>query len=317
LGDVSSFVPTYVVAADGSGTHTTIGEALSAAKASTESTRAYILLKSGTYREVLCIDQNRPITLYGLDADASALSIVFGNNGGKAIDSGVNPCAPQGTTTYGIPGSATLGINSKDVHLKNLSVINDFDEGADEWASGLQGAALYTQGDRLIFENVRILGNQSTAMFQSLSGKTIARTYLKASIVAGDVQFIVGRGTVVFDSCEIQSVTNRALPPHGSIAAASTSAQNPYGMLFIKSRFTVGPTTSSNWVVLGRSWDEGAATYVAGTSPNGQILVRESSMASHIKKTNPWGNAYESSRVFDCHGNRLYEYANTGDGAAP
>jgi pectinesterase len=317
LGDVNSFIPTYTVASDGSGTHTTIREALDAAKASSDTARAYILLKSGTYREALCIDQNRPITLYGLSSDASAVGIVFGNNGGKTTDTGVNPCAPTGNSTYGIAGSATLGINSKEVHLKNVSIINDFNEGADMWASGLQGAALYTQGDRLVLENVRISGNQSTTQFYSLTEKSIARVYLKNSLVSGDVQFIVGRATVVFDNCEIRSVTDRVQPPLGSIVSASTPAKNPYGMLFVNSQFTIGTTSNSNWVLLGRSWDEGAATYVAGTSPNGQVVIRECAMASHIKKTSPWGNALESSRIYDCHGNRLYEYANTGDGAAP
>ena len=126
------------------------------------------------------------------------------------------------------------------------------------------------------------------------------------------MQFIRGRATLVIDNTKIHYLTRRLDTSLGSIVAASTAAQ----MLVFNSRFKVDTTTNSNWVILGRSWDQGVTEYVAGTSPNGQIIVRDSWMDTHIKMTNPWGNALETVRQHDCHGNRLYEYTNIGLGAA-
>ena len=53
LPPASSYTPTYTVAADGSGTHTTVQDAITAANGSGNSTRVYILVKPGSYRELV------------------------------------------------------------------------------------------------------------------------------------------------------------------------------------------------------------------------------------------------------------------------
>ena len=98
--------------------------------------------------------------------------------------------------------------------------------------------------------------------------------------------------------------------------AASTSAANPFGFLVINSRITVEPNSGFDWVLLGRSWDIDTAIYTAGVSPNGQIVVRNTFLDSHLNKNKPWGNAQGTARLFDCRANRLYEYSNNGPGAA-
>lgn len=317
VGDVASFVPTYTVAADGSGTHTKLQAALGAAAASADPSRAFILVRPGTYREVICINGKRPVTIYGKDADATRVQILSGSNAGKTLDADVNPCAERAvnTTTYGIFGSATFAVNSNDVQLKNLTIANDFVEGTDPWAGSQPAVALLTNGDRVALENVRILGNQCTTAFRTPDASTVSRVYVAGSYISGDMQFITGRATVVFDRTEISSRTTRITKPLGSVIASSTAPQNPFGFLIIRSRFTVDLTTDADWVLIGRSWDEGSESYVEGSSPNGQVVIRDSDIARHINKTRPWGNALESARVYDCHGNRLYEYANTGPGA--
>ena len=57
LGDASSLTPNFTVAADGSGTHTTVQAALGAA---TGSARRYILVKPGTYREQVSYSGTTP-----------------------------------------------------------------------------------------------------------------------------------------------------------------------------------------------------------------------------------------------------------------
>ncbi|MBB5879069.1 pectin methylesterase-like acyl-CoA thioesterase [Xanthomonas arboricola] len=75
---------------------------------------------------------------------------------------------------------------------------------------------------------------------------------------------------------------------------------------------------------LGRAWDEGVGSslsaYVNGSSPNGQVTVRNSSLGSHIRKTAPC-NASTVSRPY-CSStrvnsaNRCYGYGNSGAGSA-
>src|SRR5947208_435088 len=76
LGAASAFTANFTVAADGSGTHTTVQAALAAAAAG--SARRYVLIKPGTYHGVVSISGSTPITLYGADADATRVVIVNG-----------------------------------------------------------------------------------------------------------------------------------------------------------------------------------------------------------------------------------------------
>jgi pectinesterase len=51
--------------------------------------------------------------------------------------------------------------------------------------------------------------------------------------------------------------------------------------------------------------------------PNGQAVVRESTLGAHVNGTSPWASAATTSRPFsstatDVPANRLWEYTNTG-----
>ncbi len=61
-----------------------------------------------------------------------------------------------------------------------------------------------------------------------------------------------------------------------------------------------GSGSPDNQTYLGRAWDEGVSglsAYVNGTSPNGQVTIRDSTLGSHIRKTAPW-NASTATRPF-------------------
>src|SRR4029077_8118861 len=126
-----------------------------------------------------------------------------------------NACAvPSGTaTTFGTSGSATFAVFSRDVQLKNLTLVNDFDETG--MTNNLQAVALETQGDKLVFENVRMLGNQDTLYVKSGNIDTVTRNYFKGCYVEGDVDAIFGRGVLVMDGSEIKYVSNRRGPLNG------------------------------------------------------------------------------------------------------
>jgi pectinesterase len=314
VGDVSAFVPTRTVATDGSGTDSTVQAAITASMTDGGTSRVYILVKPGTYREVVCVPKTAPpITLYGTNADATQVTIVFNNYASKPTDSGANPCAAAGSSTYGTSASATFAVFGSGFEAKNVTFSNDYVEGS---SSSNQAVALETQGDKLVFENVRALGNQDTLYVKSSGTGTVARAYFKNSYVEGDVDFIFGRGTAVFDGCTLNYLTTRQGSKGGNYLAPSTAPNNMYGFLVANSTFTAQSGTPNNLIALGRAWDESVTCYMGGVSPNGQALVRNSTMGSWIRTANPWSIAATSGRVFSATGNRLWEYQNSGPGAA-
>ena len=314
VGDVATFVPTRTVATDGTGTDSTVQGAVTASITDGGTSRVYILVKPGTYREVVCVPKNAPpITLYGANADATQVLIVNNNYAAKPTDSGANPCAAAGATTYGTSATATFAVFAGGFEAKNVTFSNDYVEGS---ASSNQAVALETQGDKLVFENVRALGNQDTLYIKSSSTGAVARAYFKNSYVEGDVDFIFGRGTAVFDGCTLNYLTTRQGTKGGNYLAPSTASANPYGFLVTNSMFTAQTGTPANLIALGRAWDESVTCYMPGVSPNGQVLIRSSNLGPQIRTASPWSIAATSGRLYSATGNRLWEYGNSGPGAA-
>jgi pectinesterase len=325
-GDVLGFTPDFRVAASG-GTHTSVQAAISQAVSEGGSARRYIQLAAGTYREVVCVPSNAPpITLYGIDADAGRTVIAFDNYSGKAKAAGTpaNPCSPNtNATSFGTSGSATFAVLAQDFVAKNLTIANDTDE--DEANGNLQAPALLNQGDRALYDNVRVLGNQDTLLAKSPDVDTVARAYFKSCYIEGDTEFILGRGTIVLDGCTIQSLTDRL---SGAVFAPSTDSRNPFGFLVTHSTFTADSGADDSSIRLGRAWDENQNDLAAyadlvdtGAYPNGQLLVRDSVLGAHIDADEPWRSASTSNRPYDSvageyPANRLYEFGNTGPGSA-
>jgi len=327
VGDVASFTPTFVVAADGSGTHTGLQAAFDAVPAAGAGVaRTYILVKPGTYRGVACANGKGPITLYGAGPDAAAVVFVAGHYNGEAKAAGVpaNPCNPNAAgLTYGTSGSATVAVYSNEFHARNITFANDATKAVVHGAgypagasgnSGAQAVALMTQGDKLVFENVRVSSHQDSLYVKTANAGTVSRAFFLDSLVEGDVDFVFGRGTAVFQNCEIRYLSTR-LPVGASTAmvAPSTAPRQAFGFLFVRSRFTADAGAVPGTIFLGRAWDEGVNSttnpYVAGTSPNGQLLVRDSTIGAHVKTDAPWTTS-TSGRVWTAEGNRFAEHRN-------
>jgi pectinesterase len=327
VGDVTALTPKYTVEAGG--TYVTVQSAIDKAVADGGTERIAIEVKPGTYREVVCVPSAAPpITLFSKTADASATKIVFNNYNGKAktAETPANPCNPAiGALTYGTSGSPTFAAWAKGFQAKNLTFENDTDEtGITE---NVQAVALATQGDRQIYENVRLLGNQDTFFVKSPAADTIARVFVTKSFIQGDTDFIFGRGTLVIDQSEIRFISSRQ-GSKGYAIVPSTDARNPYGILVNKCTFTADEATTPGTIHLGRAWDESGkdvATYLTlvatGIYPNGQALVRESTLGAHIRLADPWAEAATTKRPYSsvagaAPANRMWEFANTGPGAA-
>jgi pectinesterase len=322
VGSVSGFSAKYTVAADGSGTHKTVQAAITAAVNAGGSSRIYIAVKAGTYREVVCVPSAAPpITLYSTNSDASKTVIVYNNANPKPKSSGssANACTPNASaTTYGTAGSATFSAFSAGFRAKNISLSNDYKE--DTYSSSNQAAvALMAQGDQQIYENVRVLGNQDTLLSYTASATTVAHHYFLNSYVEGDTDFIFGRGTAVFNNVEIRYLAARK--SNGAILAPSTAASNNYGFLIINSKLTLSGS-ASNSVFLGRAWDESVGSlsnYKNGSSPNGQAVIRDTAIGGHVVLKAPWGSS-TVSRPYCSSGctysaNRFNEYNNSGAGS--
>jgi pectinesterase len=303
--------PTYTVAADGSGTHTSVQAAITAALAAGGTARVYILVKTGTYRELVCVKPASgvtaiPLTLYGADSDASKVTIVYNNGSGVTVTAdNTNPCSTPSGTTHGTSDSSTVIVSTRQFQAMNLTIANDFAEPSGQ--SAVQAPAMTVQADQLVFQNVRLLGNQDTLQLKTTNVTTVARSYFKSCYVEGDVDFIFGRGTAVFDGCTIQYLTARK--SGSTVFAPSTEGAHPFGMLVIGSQ--IGSYSGTNSTYLGRAWDDSS-----GTSPNGQIVIRESALDASIRSTAPWTTSTQG-RAYSASGNRMYEYKNTGAGAAP
>ena len=272
------------VAADGSGNFTTVQAAVNAAPAGSSATYE-IDVKAGTYRGTVSIPSNKPnITLHGLGSAAGDTVIVQNHP----------------ASTYGTSGSATVTVSAANFNASNLTFSNDYNEAAN---GASQAVALNLQGDRAILNGVRILGNQDTLLLWSASTGTVARSYIRKSYIEGDVDFIFGRGTAVFDRSTIYSLTRGSSSNNGYVTAAATANTNPYGFLFWGSTFS--SNAPSKTVYLGRPWHPGGDVNAIA-----QVLVRSSSLGAHIRD-DPWTDM----SGFSWKAARFWEYGNSGTGA--
>lgn len=95
--------------------------------------------------------------------------------------------------------------------------------------------------------------DQDTLLVGTTNVATIQRAYFKACTIEGDVDFICGRATAVFDGGEIRQATDRRT--NGNIVAPSTDARNPFGFLITGVNFTAEAGVQTGGVTVGRAWD--------------------------------------------------------------
>ena len=328
--DPSRWKPSFVVAADGSGTHTTVQAALDALPPrGSGPARSYILVKPGTYRGPLCVQGKAPFALYGV-GDPSAVVLVDQRYNAlpKARDAAAQPCIPAlGSEIVGTAGSASVAIHSDDVQLARLTIANDsmdrvrggvgYPPGVSE-SGGAQAVALMTAGDRIQLEDVRLLGHQDTFYAESRAGAR-SRVLVRRSEIRGDVDFIFGAASLVIDDSLIVSRAGRRKAGHGGhVLAPSTPAARADGFLVLNSRLLAEPGVAPASISLGRAWDHGVKPGEwrdAPDSPNGRAVIRDSLLGPHLTG---W-SASTSRRPFSATGdaaNRMAEYRNAALPAA-
>ncbi|MEV4227621.1 pectinesterase family protein [Streptomyces bobili] len=284
---------TLTVAADGSGQYRTVQAAVNAVPANNPS-RVVISVKPGTYREVVKVPSNKPhVTIQGSGSSRKDTVIVYGNAAGMT--------KPDGSGTYGTPGSATLSVQSDDSQVRNLTVTNDFDESKHQDIAN-QAVALLTQADRIVLDGVIVNGDQDTLELETAAKDKLGRVYVSNSYITGNVDFIFGRATVVVDKSVITLKKRWNGTSAGYVTAPSTPA-NRKGILINRSAIT-GDVTAGSFF-LGRNWHPGGDTTV-----DPQATVRDTTLSAAVKST-PWTDM----GGFSWKDDRFAEYRNTGAGA--
>ncbi|WP_405666778.1 pectinesterase family protein [Streptomyces sp. NBC_01166] len=285
---------TLTVAKDGSGQYSTVQAAVDAIP-SGNTARIVVSIKPGTYRELVKIPSTKQnVTLQGSGSSRKDTVIVYNNASGTQ--------KPDGSGTYGTSGSATVAAEANGFQARNLTISNDFDEGANQNMSGLQAVALRTAADKVFLDSVIVTGDQDTLLLDTASKATLGRVYMKNSYVIGNVDFIFGRATAVIDASVITLKKRWDGSSAGYIAAPSTAADRKG---FLITRSTVNGDVSASSFHLGRPWHAGG-----DASLDPMATFRDTTLSSAVRPA-PWTDM----SGFSWKDDRFAEYKNTGPGS--
>ncbi|HEX4629470.1 MAG TPA: pectinesterase family protein [Chthoniobacterales bacterium] len=210
----------------------TVQAAVDAVSGQSELNRANIFIAPGTYHEIVTVDKPY-VSFIGTGSSSDQTTISFSRAyvaGG--FDSG-EIVRIQDTAVAFMARNLTFENSLPD---KNIS----------------PGLAVRSSADRVIFDNVRVLGYQDTLLVDGWS-----RQYFRDSFVTGDSDFIFGDATVVFDHCTIESTDA------GWVTAADTNRATANGFVFLDCSLVPGHdrnlvggdnTFGRSPVYLGRPW---------------------------------------------------------------
>jgi pectinesterase len=310
-----------VVGGDSPNAFNTIQAALDAAPAD-EAMRYRILVKAGSYKEKLNITRANT----ELRGEGAASTIIH-------FDAYAAISGHYREDGWGTPGSATVSVNAVDVHIAELTIDNTFDyltndakkAGDDPAAiSDSQAVAvlLDTHSDRVSFSRVTLNGYQDTLFVHGY------RAYFYQSTISGNVDFIFGQGTVVFDQSTIVTRPRNRDFAEGEIqsfiTAPSTNIGREYGLTFIDCLLMREQGVSDQSITLGRPWHP-TTTFPDGryADPDaiGKAVFIRTFMDSHISPegwSSMGGTARDGTktRIFTPQESRFFEYQSTGPGAA-
>jgi pectinesterase len=259
----------FIVARDGTGNFKTIQEAVTACRDYAE--RDYfIFVKSGLYKEKLVIPTWKTrITIIGEDVDNTIIE--YNDYSGKIDSTGKKIIT---FTSY------TCFVGGNNTTFENITFLNSAGRVG-------QAVALHIEGDRCVFRNCKLIGNQDTLF---ASGEN-SRQYFVDCYIEGTTDFIFGASTAFFENCTIKSKTN------SYITAASTFPSKEFGYVFYKCKLIAD--SSAKKVFLGRPW----RLY-------SHVTFIECELGSHIvpEGWHNWGKPEAEQTV------KYFEYNNIGEG---
>jgi pectinesterase len=212
-----------------------------------------------------------------------------------------------GGGTHGTSGSATTTVQADGFTARWITFANDWLRADHPDIGGTQAVALKVQGDRSAFLHCRFLGHQDTLYADSTALGTFARQYFAHCYVEGDVDFVFGRATAVYERCHFHTLdrTDLAAAPYGFVFAPSTAVANPRGYLVTRGRVTSGAPDAC--YKLARPW-------VPSSDPTARpmLTVRDTWLGPGIDAVAPYT---DMSAAHPWQNQRFAEYRNTGPGA--
>ena len=223
-------------------------------------------IAAGEYREKIVV--TRPnVTFEGV---GDKTCIIYSHGAFEDMEDG---------TKRGTFRTATVRIDTHDFTARKIQFQNDAGIGA---IAG-QALALYVDGDRNYFEDCTFVGSQDTLFTAPLPLKeakpggfrgpgefhdrVMGRQYYKRCHITGDVDFIFGSASALFEDCTIFSkkACDKPAPEspadeviYGYVTAASTPENCKFGYVFKDCKLISDCPKGS--VYLGRPWREYAKT---------------------------------------------------------
>ncbi|OXM86954.1 pectinesterase family protein [Paenibacillus rigui] len=281
-----------VVSKDGTGDFKTVQAAVDSVPAG-NTARQVIYIRNGVYYEKISVPGNKPyLSFVGESRDGTILTY------------------DDYSAVVGTGNSYSVSVGANNFMADNLTIRNT------AFPRSVVGpaVALYVTADRALFTNIRLAGFQDTLYVNS------GRQYFKNAIIEGDVDWIFGNATAVFDNSEIKFVGNGG----GHTTAASTDQLSAYGYVFLNSKLTRGTSSMKNAVTVG-AWDPSWDIDNTIAATNGSVdLGRPWRAYANVKYINTWMDAHIRAAGWDNWGNAANEttasygeYNTSGPGANP
>ncbi|WP_367324076.1 pectinesterase family protein [Streptomyces sp. HUAS ZL42] len=290
----------------GRGDFTTVQAAVNAA-----TTAGYTLvIAPGEYRETVTAGAVDPATGQRTEAATEMTWIGASENPLDVVivyDNAAGTQKPDGSGTYGTTGSATTLIRADGFTARWITFANDWLRADHPGVTGTQAVAVKVQGDRSAFHHCRFLGHQDTLYADSFALGVFARQYYSHCYAEGDVDFVFGRATAVYEHCHFRTLnrTDLAAAPYGFVFAPSTAGANPRGYLVTRSRVT--SEAPDAYYKLARPWVPSS-----DTTARPMLTVRETWLGPGIDAVAPYTNMRDA---YPWQTMRFCEYANSGPGA--
>lgn len=208
----------YVVSADGTGDFATLQGALNFLP--TGNSNAHILVKNGTYVGLAFMKNKGGYTIEG----ESREGVWF---------KGYNNSNLNASTHW----RSVLNLSGDNINLLSVSMINTTPNG------GTQAEVLKLDGNQCVIANCEFYSYQDTVLIEG-------KVYFIDCMLEGDVDFIWGRGTVFFQSCELRANDNGGY----NVMARNDNTKHGYCFADCKMTRTSSSTTTQ---YLGRDANTG------------------------------------------------------------
>ncbi|KAL2542649.1 putative pectinesterase/pectinesterase inhibitor 44 [Abeliophyllum distichum] len=220
-----------VVTADGTGNFTSIMDAISAAPE--YSKRRYVIyVKCGVYKEYVEISKKKlNIMMIG---DGMDVTIISGNR------SYADGWTPYRSATFAVTGK---GFIARDMTFENTA-------GPFKY----QAVAFRSDSEFSVVYRCAIRGYQDTLYSHSL------RQFYKECHITGTVDFIFGRGTAVFQNCQI--LVREGLPKQKNTITAHGREKTDSSGFSIQFCYISVESNVTNPTYLGRPWKKHSRTII-------------------------------------------------------